>query len=141
MTKVHTGSCFCGAVKLEVRGEPRLTDFCHCVDCRGWHGAPINAFSIWSPGQVTITEGEDLVASFAKTSHTIRKRCSKCGGALMNDHPEKGFVDIFAPVLRDFDHRPSLHVYYAERMVDMRDGLPKFRGLPGPDRTKGDMPE
>lgn len=141
MTNIHKGTCFCGAVSLEVRGEPRLTGYCHCVDCRSWHGAPINGFSIWNPDQVTITKGENSIASFSKNPDTIRKCCSNCGGALMNDHPGHGFVDVFAAVLQDFDHNPSVHVYYAERMIDMRDGLPKFRGRPGSDRTKGDMPE
>jgi len=141
MTDIHMGSCFCGAVQIEVRGEPRLTGYCHCKDCRGWSGAPINAFSIWSPDQVTVTAGADSISGFAKTPHTIRKRCAKCGGALMSDHPENGFVDVFAAVLEDFDHRPALHVYYGERMIDMPDGLPKFRGVPGPDRSTGDMPE
>lgn len=141
MTTVYRGACFCGAVRFEVTGEPRLTGYCHCEDCRAWSGAPINAFSIWRPEQVTVTAGAEHLAGFAKTPQTIRKRCAICGGAVMNEHPEHGYFDVFAALLEGFEHRPALHVYYGERMIDMPDGLPKFRARPGRDRSVGDMPE
>lgn len=141
MGPTYTGSCVCGAVKIEVHGEPRATGYCHCEDCRAWLGAPINAFSIWPYDQVTITAGEDQLIGFSKTSHAIRKRCAKCGSAVLSEHPENGFIDVFASFLDDFNHNPKFHVYYGERMIDMPDGLPKFRKRPGSDRTVGDMPE
>ena len=30
------GSCFCGAVQLEVKGEPTAMLYCHCKDCQAW---------------------------------------------------------------------------------------------------------
>ena len=50
-------------------------------------------------------------------------------------------VDVFASFLEGFEHNPVCHVFYGERMIDMRDGLPKHRGRPGPDRAVGDMAE
>ena len=52
----HSGSCFCGAVKLEVAGEPAAMGFCHCRSCRSWSGGPVNAFSLWKPEAVTVSE-------------------------------------------------------------------------------------
>ena len=34
----HIGSCFCGAVKLEVIGSPEAMGYCHCSSCRSWSG-------------------------------------------------------------------------------------------------------
>ena len=141
MMKKYTGSCVCGAVQIEVRGEPRYTGYCHCGDCRAWLGAPVNAFSIWNNDQVTIKAGTENLVGFSKTSHAIRKRCASCGCAVLSEHPEKGFIDVFASFLDDFDHNPRSHVHYEERMIDMRDGLPKYRKLPSKEHPAGDMPE
>jgi hypothetical protein len=104
-------------------------------------GAPINAFSLWNDDQFSILQGADELVGFSKTAHTIRKRCAKCGCAVLSEHPDRGFVDVFASFLEGFEHNPVCHVFYGERMIDMRDGLPKHRGRPGADRTVGDMPE
>ena len=45
----HTGTCFCGSVKLEVSGAPEAMGYCHCRSCRSWSGGPVNAFSLWKP--------------------------------------------------------------------------------------------
>src|SRR6201746_126468 len=73
----HTGKCFCGAVTLEVSGEPEGMGYCHCSSCRSWSGGPVNAFSLWKPDAVRITSGADNVATFAKTSMSERKFCAK----------------------------------------------------------------
>ena len=63
----HVGNCFCGAVTIEVTGEPAAMGYCHCRSCRSWSGGPVNAFSLWKPEAVRITEGAQHVETFAKT--------------------------------------------------------------------------
>ena len=63
----HVGNCFCGAVTIEVTGEPAAMGYCHCRSCRSWSGGPVNAFSLWKPEAVRITEGAQNVETFAKT--------------------------------------------------------------------------
>jgi hypothetical protein len=48
----------------------------------------------------------------------------------MNKHPPLGLVDVFAATLPSLDFRPGLHVNYAETVLPMRDGLPKFKDFP-----------
>src|SRR6476619_4245575 len=43
-----TGSCFCGAVRFTVSGEPTAMGYCHCESCRSWAAAPVNAFTLWN---------------------------------------------------------------------------------------------
>src|ERR1700688_2294086 len=76
---VHFGSCFCGAVELEVTGSPEAMGYCHCGSCRSWSGAPVNAFSLWRPQDVQIVSGAAHVASFENTEHSQRQYCAKCG--------------------------------------------------------------
>ena len=39
-------------------------------------------------------------------------------------------VDVYAPLLEGFAHKPTLHVHYGNKMVAVKDGLPKYKDLP-----------
>src|SRR5436190_20827566 len=80
MTK-HTGRCFCGAVEIEVTGAPKVMGYCHCNSCRSWSAAPVNAFTLWDPVDVSIVKGSENLALFSKRPTSERQFCRKCGGA------------------------------------------------------------
>ncbi|MBS0362229.1 MAG: GFA family protein [Proteobacteria bacterium] len=115
---------------MQAEGEPVGMGFCHCRSCRSWSGGPVNAFTLWPPAAVTITKGADHVASFQKTEVSDRTYCAKCGGHLMTRHPTLGVVDIFSATLPDLKFQPGLHINYAETVLPMKDGLPKFKDFP-----------
>jgi hypothetical protein len=127
---VHRGRCFCGAVALEVTGEPVAMGYCHCGSCRSWSAAPVNAFSLWKPEAVRITQGAEHVATFQKTRLSQRQYCTKCGGHLMNNHPPLGLIDVYAATIPTLAFKPAVHVNYAETVLPMRDGLPKLKDFP-----------
>ena len=126
----HTGHCFCGAIELEVAGAPEAMGYCHCSSCRSWSGGPVNAFSLWKPDAVRVTNGSELLATFQKTPLSERVYCSKCGGHLMNRHPTLGLTDVFAATIPTLAFVPAIHVNYAETVLPMRDGLPKMKDFP-----------
>ena len=126
----HVGSCFCGSVRLEASGAPEAMGYCHCRSCRSWSGGPVNAFSLWKPNAIRITQGVQHVATYAKTELSERKYCSKCGGHLMTNHPTVHLVDVFASTLPTLAFSPGVHVNYAETVLPMRDGLPKLKDFP-----------
>jgi hypothetical protein len=126
----HQGSCFCGAVEIEVDGAPEAMGYCHCRSCRSWSGGPVNAFSLWKPEAVRVTKGGEHLAIFTKTALSERKFCGICGGHLMANHPPLGLVDVFAATLPTLAFAPGVHVNYAETVLPMRDGLPKLRDFP-----------
>ncbi|TCS05972.1 GFA family protein [Caulobacter sp. BK020] len=126
----HVGSCFCGAVQLEVVGEPEGMGYCHCRSCRAWSGGPVNAFSLWKPEVVRVTSGADELATYQKTAFSQRQYCAKCGGHLMTLHPTLGLVDVFAATLPTLAFAPGVHINYAETVLPMRDGLPKLKDFP-----------
>lgn len=127
----YSGECFCGAVKLETTGEPEGMGYCHCASCRSWSGGPVNAFTLWQPGNVTVTEGKEHLATYNKTEGSTRTYCSKCGGHLLTDHPGLGVVDVFSATLPGLQFQPGLHINYSETVLPMKDGLPKFADFPG----------
>lgn len=130
MTQSHKGSCFCGAVHVEVSGAPEGMGYCHCQSCRSWSGGPVNAFTLWKPDAVRVTSGEDQLATYKKTELSERQYCRKCGGHLMTRHPTLGLVDVFAATIPTLKFEPGVHVNYAETVLPMRDGLPKLKDFP-----------
>jgi len=130
MSNVHHGECFCGAVKLEVTGAPVAQGYCHCESCRHWSAGPVNAFSLWAPDGVKVTQGADLIGTYNKAPGSSRKWCTKCGGHLMTDHPAMGLVDVYAAILPTVKFEPGLQVFYGETCLRIVDGLPKQQDVP-----------
>ena len=128
--KTYQGSCFCGAVKFEVTGEPVAMGYCHCESCRHWSAGPVNAFTLWPPGALKVTQGADNIGSYNKTPHSHRKWCKSCGGHLFSDHPGMGLVDVYAAVIPDLPYQPGIHVHYQESRLRIPDGLTKMKDMP-----------
>jgi hypothetical protein len=126
----HSGQCFCGAVQIEVTGEPLGAGYCHCASCRSWSAGPVNAFTLWKPDSVKVTRGADQIGAFQKSENSRRQWCKACGGHLMTAHPVWGLIDVYAATLRGFEFVPHLHVNYAETVLRMKDGLPKQKDFP-----------
>ncbi|MGH8528849.1 MAG: GFA family protein [Nevskiales bacterium] len=126
----YQGSCFCGEVQFTVTGEPAATGYCHCASCRHWSAGPVNAFSLWKPEAVKVTKGADMIGTYHKTPQSYRKWCTKCGGHIFSEHPGLGLTDVYAAVMPDFPHKPAVHVNYGEKVLSIKDGLPKMKDFP-----------
>lgn len=75
------GSCLCGAVHYVVRGEPLLSDYCHCSRCRKFSGAPAD------PGMtVKLTDfdlqGREALTIYRAEGFSDRAFCATCGCSL-----------------------------------------------------------
>jgi hypothetical protein len=130
MADKYTGACFCGAVEIEATGAPEAMGYCHCRSCRSWSAGPVNAFTLWKPGNVKVTKGAEFVGRVMKTPVSDRQFCTKCGGHLMTDHPPLGLTDVYAATIPGLKFTPGVHVNYAETVLPMKDGLPKLRDFP-----------
>lgn len=130
VSESHHGSCFCGAVEIEVSGEPVDMGYCHCSSCRTYSGAPFVAFTIWPADKFRVTRGEQLLGAFNKVGTSDRKFCTRCGGHLFIDHPHLGLVDVRAPILPSVAFEARAHLNYSERVMPVTDGLKKFNDFP-----------
>jgi hypothetical protein len=126
----HKGSCFCGAVEVEVTGAPAAMGYCHCASCRSWAAGPVNAFTLWTPDNVRVTRGAEFIGHNKKTEASDRQFCTKCGGHVMTDHPGFGLIDVYAATIPTVAFQPGVHVNYAETVLPMKDGLPKLKDFP-----------
>ncbi len=122
--------CFCGAVEVEIEGEPAVQAYCHCSSCRGWLGAPIHAAALFPTPKVNVRKGADQLRTFKKTEASHRQFCVSCGAPVLVRHPAIGMTDVPAGTIRGLAFKPTLHVHYGEKVMAVRDGLPKFRDFP-----------
>jgi hypothetical protein len=130
MATTHTGSCTCGAVTLEMNGDPLDMGYCHCAACRKYSGAPVNAFVLWKEGDVKITQGEEHLTHFQSSAISDRRFCAKCGAHVRIDHPGISLIDVRAAVPSTITWKPTVHLNYEETILPMKDGLPKLRDFP-----------
>ena len=75
------GSCACGAVLFVIRGEPLLSDYCHCSRCRKFSGAQAD------PGMSVRLEdlelqGREALTLFSCEGFSDRAFCATCGSSL-----------------------------------------------------------
>jgi hypothetical protein len=135
----HRGTCFCGAVEIEASGAPAVMAFCHCQSCRTWLSAPVHGATLWPSAQVRVVKGEGELGTFQKTAASHRQFCKRCGGRVQVLHPGIGMTDVFSVVLPDVAFQPTMHVHYGEKVLAMRDGLPKYKDFPKEFGGSGDV--
>ena len=131
--------CMCGAISLELSGEPAVQAFCHCESCRGWLGAPIHAASLWPAASVKVAKGAELLGTYKRTEASHRKFCTRCGTPVLVEHPALGMVDVPAGSVKGLAYQPGLHVNYGEKVMSVKDGLPKFKDFPKDFGGSGDV--
>ncbi len=130
MSQTIQGKCFCGAVEIEVAGEPKAMGFCHCSSCRSWGAAPLSTFTLWDAATVAVTKGKAELATFNKTEASSRQFCRICGGHVMTALPQVGLIDVYAATIPNLAFAPEIHIHYGEKVLAIPDGLPKLKDLP-----------
>lgn len=126
----YNGSCYCGAVRFTVSGEPVAMGYCHCDACRHWSAGPVNAFSLWKPDAVHITQGAENIGAYNQNPRSYRKWCKSCGGHLLTEHPEWGLTDVYAAVIPELPFKAGVHVHYEDTVLPIKDGITKLKDLP-----------
>ncbi|KAI1798186.1 Mss4-like protein [Ganoderma leucocontextum] len=136
------GACFCSAVSYEVTGEPSLSAFCHCTNCQRLSGCPF-VHTIHFPSSAfawthAAPHKERLDAYVIPSKpHKTRWRCKACGACVMSANAKTGSCSVWgAHLARDGAGRiidwekvkPTAHIFYGTRMLDVSDGLGKWEG-------------
>ncbi|KAJ6623044.1 Mss4-like protein [Mycena sp. CBHHK59/15] len=137
---VRKGGCSCGSVQYAITGKPLFSVYCHCTRCQRADGAafvstmhyPDSAFS-WkhaSENEPAIEPLGDIVLyrcrkcrSCAATQMLATKNWALRGTQLERD--ENGKIIDWEGV------KPTGHIFYGTRVVDVADELPKWDGFVG----------
>lgn len=136
---IYRAQCHCGAVRYEVCADPVDAKICHCLACQKLHGAPMQWAAIFYKRDVRFTKGIEHLRFF-NSERLSRDRilpckvsCGRCG-TLIADEGRRMWLAF--PSLFDFGHassvpapfKPTCHIFYSLRVMDIDDGLPKWSG-------------
>jgi hypothetical protein len=135
----YRARCHCGAVRYEVRADPVDAKICHCGDCQVLHGAPMQWAAIFHKRDVRFTVGVEhlhfynSVVSRRERLLPCKVACALCGTPIADEGRN---MWLAFPTLFDFGmpprvppaFRPSCHIFYGMRVMDVLDELPKWSG-------------
>ncbi|KAI0653915.1 Mss4-like protein [Cubamyces menziesii] len=145
------GSCFCGRVSYSITGDPILRAFCHCTNCQRLTGCPF-VHTVHFPSSAfrwTHPEPhEDLLDSYVIPSKPwkTRFRCKSCGACVMSANSKADKCSVWgAHLARDEAGKilhwdivkPTAHIFYGTRLLDVDDGLGKWEGYEGASARLG----
>ena len=129
------GSCHCGEVEIICRGAAQAVSYCHCSICRRLSGSAFSCQALFNSAQVELKLQPGANLTSLRTSKGVeRSRCTSCMA------PVRGLLGGKVAAIplgllcswRETDGhsalRPMHHLYYANRVMDVRDGLPKYVG-------------
>ena len=141
----YRARCHCGAVCYEVAADPVDAKICHCRECQVLHGAPMQWAAIFHKRDVRLSAGEEHLRFYhAPARREAREQPCKvaCGicGTLIADEVRRmwlAFPSLFGFQTVPAAFRPSAHIFYSSRVMDVDDGLPKWSGHKGDSRLVG----
>jgi len=122
------GGCFCGAIRYETTGEPRIVTHCHCLHCRRTSGAAFVTWAEFPADQFSWKRGTP--GSFESRPGVTRTFCTACGTPLTYKSIESpGTADVIACTLDEPGGlEPQDHIFCDRQLpwIHLDDGLPKY---------------
>jgi hypothetical protein len=128
------GSCLCGGIKYEIKGELFEALNCYCSMCRKAQGAAFRSRARVRAADFRLVAGEDLLTFYESSPGNHRGFCRICGSPILtkfdSDHT------VFSLPLGTLDDDPGiraqLHVYVASKApwFTISDDLPQFPEFP-----------
>jgi hypothetical protein len=119
--------CRCGAVEIEIKGEPLAQFFCHCDDCQAVHGAAYAPESAYPADAVTVTRGEP---STWRLKRNPRFTCRECGTRLFIDVLNLKVRGVNGYLLPPGRFRPQFHMQRQFAARPIVDALPHYQSRP-----------
>jgi hypothetical protein len=137
---LQQGSCLCGTIRYEIRGELGAIVLCHCAQCRKAQGSAFAANAPVRTADFAIVAGSGSLAAYESSPGKKRHFCRNCGAPIISTRdsaPE--YVRVRVGTLDSSVHaRPTAHIFTASKAgwYEIRDGLPQHTGLE-PARRRG----
>lgn len=120
-------TCLCGAVALELRGEPAQQFYCHCDDCQAVSGGAYVSVALFPADAVAVVRGETAMWTYKTLP---RHRCTICGGAVMAEVPGFDQIGIGGNKLPADLFKPEFHIRCRYARLPVEDDLPHYADVP-----------
>lgn len=126
---MYKGSCLCGSVTYEVRGDLNTVTYCHCTRCRKASGSAFAANATVAESAFEFVTGRSGLGTYSTAAGVHRMFCSTCGSPLIS------WRDALPNVLRlrlgtldtPISERPMGHYFVASKADwhEVQDTLPQ----------------
>jgi len=130
----HFGSCLCGTVSFEVKGDFDSFYLCHVQHCQKDTGSAHAANLFSRSANLVWQSGADAVTSFRLPGTRHNKSfCKLCGSVLPNTQIADFLVVPAGCLDTEITMLPTAHIFSSSKAL-WNEGLgevPKFDGLPG----------
>ncbi len=136
-----SGSCQCGSVRYQIKGEFRMMGNCHCSICRKTHGAAYATWGLLNPEQFQWTAGMESLNSYASSPGRLRYFCRHCGAPLASSHHGQVGEVVVGSLDGDPGVRPSEHIFVRSKAIwhDITDALPQHAHWPPGMEENGEI--
>ena len=81
---MHSGSCLCGTVRYEIRGDLGAAFFCHCSLCRKASGSAFAANVLVEGEDFVVVAGAEAIGRHRSSATLVREFCTRCGSPLVS---------------------------------------------------------
>jgi hypothetical protein len=124
--------CTCGAVQIEMQGDPKVRGFCHCEDCRELLNVPYHSVDAWENEKVKVVSGKEEINIFQHPRLNMKRfSCKNCGEIIFNSNGMdwRVFSQLF--IAKSYEGKlpeelnSKSHFFYGRRIIDVNDELPK----------------
>ena len=135
MKDPYTGSCLCGALCYEIKGEPITVYNCHCTECQKVAASAFGMSVRVGSEDFSITNGiyEKIKTIADNGSIKTGFFCPECGTRICGKSDNIKFVVVKAGTLGNPNwFFPIAHIWTrsAQDWFPFADGLPKFSEQP-----------
>jgi len=86
MENIIKGSCHCGAVEFELKGNPKLVVNCHCNDCKKRNGSAYSTYMAVQESDLSVVKGKNTLQGYSVKNVGIKQFCSQCGSPIYNEN-------------------------------------------------------
>ncbi len=117
-TMTYQGSCLCGAVKFEIKGDASRFYHCHCQRCRKATGTGHATNLFIKADAIHWLQGEGQVARYKvpEAERFTNSFCTQCGSRMPRHVPELQVVMLPAGSLDNTpDILPQAHIFWDSR--------------------------
>ncbi len=137
---MYHGSCLCGAIQIEIKGNIESIIHCHCSLCRKNSGTAYATNGFVAIADLSVSDPEQKLGFFEFKPGKKRHFCTTCASPIFSsnaDNPKK--VRIRLGILdSDITERPLSHNFVGSKANwdDLDATLPRHNGFE-PARQKG----
>ena len=135
----YRARCHCGAAQYEVSADPVDAKICHCRVCQVLHGAPMQWAAIFFKHDVRFTRGMEYLRFYNSTLDRHERllpckvSCVRCDTLIADEGRNMWLAfptlfDFGAPPQVPESFKPTCHIFYGMRVMEINDGLPKWSG-------------